>query len=24
LPDSTPQRHAVTIPGIKLWHLVHN
>ena len=23
LPDSTPQRHAATIPGIKLSHLVH-
>jgi len=22
LPDSTPQRHAVTIPGIKLSHLL--
>jgi len=22
LPDSTPQRHAATIPGIKLSHLV--
>jgi len=23
LPDSTPQRHAATIPGIKLSYLVH-
>jgi len=23
LPDSTPERHAATIPGIKLSHLVH-
>jgi len=23
LPDSTPQRHAATIPGIKLSHHVH-
>jgi len=24
LPDSTPQRHTVTIPGIKLLHLVYS
>jgi len=23
LPDSTPQRHAATIPGIKLSHLIY-